>query len=66
MSSSANGTDESSKSSRLNRENSHENKNSESNPISDWQSQLTSKNEAILKSIEELIDQSLQNNPEEA
>lgn len=62
MTSSANGTDESRKSDPL----SHENKNSETNPMSDWQSQLTSKNEAILKSIEELIDQSLQNNPEEA
>lgn len=38
----------------------------DSNPISDWSSELTSKNEAILKSIEDLIDQSLQSNPEEA
>lgn len=38
----------------------------EVNPISEWQAQLTTKNDAILKSIEELIDQSLQSNPEEA
>ena len=33
---------------------------------SDWHNQITLQNEAILKSIEELIDQTLQNTPEEA
>ncbi len=55
-------TDDSAKTDPLTRENT----TFEVNPLSDWSSQLSSRNEAILKSIEDLIDQSLQSNPEEA